>query len=563
MNEEKKKNRKEWVKTAAIVFLSVMLVLTFFSNTIMNYSLPEVATQYVQSGTITAKVRGSGTVESSDSYEVTIKETRKVASVAVKEGDTVQQGDVLIYLADQESDELEAAQDALQSAQDAYDTALLSADVNANVLANAGSGTSTASYRQQITDAQAAVTAAQADVDAWQDKYDDYTTQIALTPSNNADTTAEQAAYNTAKTNKENADFTLTEKKNALTAAQAKAATLASQIELLGSVSDGDAGDSTQLSTLTAQKAAADQAVIDAQTAVDSAQTAADAAQLAFDKAETALNNKKESGDTTGTVSSLTLQQASAKASLDAAQKVLEDKTAELTTLTTNINQTLGLTTLYRAVTDAQEKVAELTAESVGATVTADIAGTITSINATAGKEISAADTVAVIQPEGKGYTMSFSVTNDQAKKLSVGDVAELVNSWRYDDVTVTLASIKPDTSDPSQKKLLTFNVTGEGVTVGQTLNVSVGQKSGTYDLVVPNSAIREDNNGKFILIVETKSTALSNRYIATRVDVEVLASDDTSSAISGGLYGYEYVITTSTAPVEAGKQVRLANETS
>ena len=46
MNENGKKKR-EWVKTAAIIFLSVMLVLTFFSNTIMNYSLPEVATQYV------------------------------------------------------------------------------------------------------------------------------------------------------------------------------------------------------------------------------------------------------------------------------------------------------------------------------------------------------------------------------------------------------------------------------------------------------------------------------------------------------------------------------------
>ena len=35
--------RREWVKTVAIIFLAVLLVLTFFSNTIMNASLPEVA----------------------------------------------------------------------------------------------------------------------------------------------------------------------------------------------------------------------------------------------------------------------------------------------------------------------------------------------------------------------------------------------------------------------------------------------------------------------------------------------------------------------------------------
>ena len=97
-------------------------------------------------------------------------------------------------------------------------------------------------------------------------------------------------------------------------------------------------------------------------------------------------------------------------------------------------------------------------------------------------------------------------------------------------------------------------------VTAGQSLNVSVGDKSANYDMIVPNSAIREDNNGKFILTVESKSSPLGNRYIARRVDVEVVASDDTQSAITGGLYGYEFVITTSTKPVEAGKQVRLSD---
>jgi hypothetical protein len=140
-----------------------------------------------------------------------------------------------------------------------------------------------------------------------------------------------------------------------------------------------------------------------------------------------------------------------------------------------------------------------------------------------------------------------------------VGDKADLVNSWRYDDVDVVLSSIKPDTTNPGQSKLLTFDISGD-VTPGQTLNVSVGQKSASYDCIVPNSAIREDNNGKFVLIVESKSSPLGNRYVATRVDVQVLASDDTQSAVTGGLSGWEFVITTSNKPVEAGKLVRLSN---
>ena len=104
----------------------------------------------------------------------------------------------------------------------------------------------------------------------------------------------------------------------------------------------------------------------------------------------------------------------------------------------------------------------------------------------------------------------------------------------------------------------MVFNVAGD-VQVGQSISVSIGQRSASYDLVVPNSAVREDNNGKFILIVEAKNSPLGNRYMATRVDVEVLGADDNKTAIQAPLYGYEFVITTATQPVEAGKQVRLS----
>ena len=139
MNENGTK-RRDWVKNAAIVFLTVMLLLTFFSQTIMNYSLPEVATQYVQSGSITAKIRGSGTVESGDPYEVKVTETRKVASVAVRAGDTVQKGDILYYLEDKDSEELKAALDALEKAEKAYESALLNTNLTSSDIQEAENG---------------------------------------------------------------------------------------------------------------------------------------------------------------------------------------------------------------------------------------------------------------------------------------------------------------------------------------------------------------------------------------------------------------------------------------
>ena len=114
MEVTEKSKKRELIKSIAIVFLVVLLILTFFSGTIMNYSLPEVATQVVSGGTINAKIRGSGTVAANENYEVVINQTREVRSVCVKAGDKVAEGDLLFVLGDMESQELQDAQEQLR-----------------------------------------------------------------------------------------------------------------------------------------------------------------------------------------------------------------------------------------------------------------------------------------------------------------------------------------------------------------------------------------------------------------------------------------------------------------
>ena len=117
--EYKPKNR-DWVKNAAIIFLSVLLVLTFFSNTWMNRSLPEVATQSVTSGSITAKVRGTGTVTAVGTNTVKATETREIRAVMVKSGQKVEAGDVLFVLGQGDATALEAAQETLRQLELSY-----------------------------------------------------------------------------------------------------------------------------------------------------------------------------------------------------------------------------------------------------------------------------------------------------------------------------------------------------------------------------------------------------------------------------------------------------------
>ena len=570
MNENGGKKRREWVKNAAIIFLSVMLVLTFFSNTFMNYSLPEVAAQYVQSGTITAKIRGTGTVESGDPYNVKISETRTISSVLVKTGDKVEKGAPLLLLEDKESKELTDAQAALDKAMLDFELALLSGDISNSTFQNVQNGNVAS-----INTYQSRIVAAEAEIDRWQKQVDEATNainqlktaQVNVDAGGTPDTGSEQNKVNAAQAALNSDEVKIAKDKiSEWQAAQTTCqATIDKYNENIASSVSGNGfvnqvtEDEYQLALKNREQY---QSLINERQAFinnnpdkvkaydEKVQALADANKALADK-----QNSKENSTNSLTVQTqnwqteLDKRNIQLKAAQDTKEQLLKD-------ISTELNLDYQLDSLQKQ----RDDIAKLQENAVGASIEAPISGTITSVTVKAGDEAQPDTALVTMQPEGKGFTMSFSVTNDQAKRLSVGDKADLVNSWRYSDMDITLASIKPDTTDPGQKKLLTFDITGDEVTPGQSLNVSVGQKSANYDLIVPNSAIREDSNGKFILIVESKSSPLGNRYVATRVDVEVLASDDTQSAVSGALYGSEFVITTSTQPVEAGKLVRLAN---
>ena len=82
-----------------------------------------------------------------------------------------------------------------------------------------------------------------------------------------------------------------------------------------------------------------------------------------------------------------------------------------------------------------EEEIAKLEEKAMGASIKAPVSGTVTTLAYVAGETTKPDQAAAIIQMEGKGFTVSFAVTNEQAKKVKVGDVAELQNAWYYDAV--------------------------------------------------------------------------------------------------------------------------------
>lgn len=648
--EETKVSKREWVKTAAIIFLAILLVLTFFSNTIMNATLPEVAAQQIEGGTINAKIRGSGTVGANETYDVTINQTRKIASVLVKVGQSVNAGDTLFLLESQESDEVKAAQDELDQLELSYEKSLIDAGNNsakenhevqkardayneALALYHQYSTVDASQLAAEKTKAEQQLTLLQQASKVAQEQYDARTAEKSNLENQASELKAQTASLRTIldkqgeldaanNTLKQDEIQYINDYNRVLTIAGQDAQvamsyarypeTLAQKLEdtdlngvsttSVNSVSplteDDNTGAGTNPSggtTITTDprlKRAQEMAkayitIATDREKVNSLQTEVNRLvedtsginsvyeanamyqstlsgynqiqqQLATFDAET--QGLKQAAD--AAAQAVTDQQAVVQKLTDAGSAAETVKSTKASLEELLFNQQLGdssyldMQAAKENIEKKKEALAKLTANADELEVKAKVGGVVASIEVTAGNSIGPDTPLAKLNVADRGYTIKISVTAEQAKRVKVGDKADVVNYWGG-NVEAVLENIARD-PNTSGNNLLVFKLTGD-VDPNTNLTLSIGQKSASYDALVPNSAVRTDNNGTFVLALTSKSTPLSTRYTATRVPVQVLAQDDTMSAISGIGAG-EFVITTSTKPIEAGTQVKLAD---
>lgn len=539
---EFKTANREWVKNAAIIFLAVLLVLTFFSNTIMNRSLVEVATARVTDGNIVAKVRGTGTVTASGKHQVKATKTRTVRSVMVKAGQEVQTGDVLFILGEGDGDELEQAEQTLRELRVSYQKAALSLPTFDYTTQN-----------RAVSDAEKALDAADEKCAEAQKLYDDMFEKYG-----NKELAAQLAE---ALSQLQKAEDTMYQAQDAYDKRYQKAyaAVVDAQTAYDDAVKNGKSGDDLKPyedtlteaeKTLSGMSEESDPLLVAAKKQYDAAKAKydtiarqqedidyklipyRDALDAAYGEYEKAYNTYSDA------LSSLEYTQAQNEKTLAAAQ--------------------IDLASLADQISHQQEKIKSLAGEDDN-TVTANVSGKIDTIDCTAGDTVTKDSLMCTIEVPDMGHTVSFSVTNDQAQRLRTGDTATVSNYYWGNTITATLTNIRTDPKNPQTNKLLTFDLEGD-VTTGSELTLSVGQKSANYDTIVPNSAIRTDNNGSFVLAISQKSSPLGNRYIAKRVSIEVLASDDNNSAVVADLGNGDYVITTGSGPIKNGDQVRMAD---
>lgn len=571
MKELKVFPNRKWVIRAVVAFLVIMFLLTFFSNTIMNWSLPQVTLVYSSWGTMTTSLKGTGTIEAITQDKILAKGARVVDMVNFGVYEDVTAGDVIATLApatDEEKAELKEAQKTLDD--------LLAQKVIDDMQKKVYDYTS---FERAISDAKkaldeanaalsqaqgkdAAVRSAQAEVNAAQKKIDTLT----------ADIGSLEAARTSKAQAQGDAEYALSEAKQNLADAQAA---LAAAQEALAAVPPGE--DATE-----------------EQAAVDAAAAAVGAAQADVSQKQGVYSQL------TSDLNSITASIQSKNASLAAAQKELETANAKLMAAQSlpsvkdaqqtqilaqrsyddsvksladqkksdEIQQLIDKRTEEQkkiALDEAQKKVDDLTALYAETSIVAAKSGRISAMNISAGSQVAKGDVLVVIDVIENGFKVPMAFTADQVKQIQIGMGAR-IDGWGGSDQDATAVTIKPDPADPRNSRIVTFLLNNTEnmywFSSGTSITLVLNSRSQDYTCVVPLSAVHEESGETFVYAVKTKPSPLGDRYIAVKVPVTVLAKDDTSAALDPAAlsaYGSAVISESNDKSFKSGDQVRIA----
>ena len=502
--------KKTAAKVLGIFFLA-MAVCTFLSRAAASMTVPLADIQKVKEGKLSTLLTGEGVIEAKEEKLLSLESGLRMKSV-LQAGSRVQKGDTLAeydmeylqqVLEEKEAEirklELSLSQTRLQGEADASVPAAQSAGKDLD-LADAALSQAQADYDQTYWDAEAQKSQAQAELD---------------TALSHAQTALDEA-YAQATALEEAEQWEEAEALWQEAQAQYDAAVQSAQAQYDSVVSQADAALSQAQENLSAQETAR----IQAQNAYDTA--------VAQDQA--AAENEKRSQQENS------YQQQSIQVDLKQAQKELEKlqqvKAAGGKVLAEEDAVVKSVTAAAGGITDASSSIFLGTGGY-------QVKGTLTA------EDLSRAETgdPVKISIPGQGQAKEQTVTRILAGQTSSGEEGASAGQDTEQAGGTFYADLEEGTAVPGTQ--VTYEIEK--------------QSDGSYDQILPLSAVREENGQTYCLTAEPVETVLGTEYEVKKVALTVLEKDSSNAAVKSNLSKDDQVITGSSKEIREGDKVRLA----
>ena len=573
--------RRTRVVKAMIAFVVILALLTFFSNTIMNLTIPKVMGTYASRGNLSYSNSAKGNITVENHTEVKGLDGRTVDQVMVTNYDSVEKGDTILTLKSiEESEDIQTKKDRLKTL-----------EREAEYEERGSSTTDFTSYYDSINLAKATLSDAEDTLDMVLNRDDVEAENKKIIDEESAKAVSLEASVNAAAK-------TVEDIKKDIAAIDASIAPLKSQIDVYVALGTPTPTPTPVPGTEeTEPEPSLPEGVTPTPTPVpnlDPDGLDKDSPTYEMDKLLLKISQYEE-------------QKKNLESQLEAAQQRLDEASAELaecqgkiqdaknaiaalSTLPSEASARNAVTSAQNAVNSAQKSlsdamtqagisedkardlaedrdeeiaklkkdIAELEKQAKITAITAPVDGYIYNIAVSSGDTLTAKTLVTYIIPKtDRVCSVSFTFTSQAAQNIWVGMSLEVTSGF-INGCTVT--SIKPDPNNPRGYKIVKCMVDGNDAWPDEEITVNAGRGNDNYKCVVPSSAVSKDNNGAFVYVIVGSSTPLGDKYNVKRVDVTVEATDGSASAIKGeGLDKYDVMIVVrSEKPLEDGQRVRL-----
>lgn len=431
-NKDIKENKnRNIIKKSIYLFITVMLLLTFFSNTINNFMLPRVQITPIKEGALVKEIRGNGIVEAKEVFNSYINDSFIVEDIKINIGDTVKKGQVILIL-DKKKLEKQLQDELIILEQKKLSLQKLQEDCSFQIKTNTFSINES---ERKIADAQ-----------------------------------------------------------NNLEQKQKNLVTIESLIEI---------------------------------------------------GAETENNLEK------------------AKNELSVAERLYQNALDEKNRPTKSLD--LDIKSSELDIKLQKSKIDEIKEElKTIKNIAAPNDGIITAINCQKGSLLDPSKPLYTMSLPLEGFKLKVAIDSTKANYLMPGDEVEVsLNSSNEKKIKGKIVSIsinQPANIDRNSNpnKEIAIDIESRILMGGERAEIYVKKETKSYEMLLPNEAVRKEKNNFYVLVLKESDGPLGKEYYAQKIKIFCEDSDDSYTAVSGGLIFSDKVIFSSDKPLSDGDRVKI-----
>ena len=573
------KKEKRGIWKAVAIFFAAMIVFTLLSRVVYQRGTAVVKTAVPKPGTISHTVRLTGKTEENQVLAVTTVAGLRVGSVAVHEGQQVEQGQVLFtldmgYLEEAIVRQEQEMRKQQLTVQDAWSQNAASQSQKNNQQAQAQEN-----YNTAVTQAQTQLARAERDLERAkkalegfqngqdQGKAEEQALMAAVDQAEQACANAQNALDQLHRQMEEEIRQAQEE------AMRPKPVETQPPETTVPTVPEGttETGESQPLENLPQMAAATPQEleaiaqeirnryqgqILEAQRQVEAAQAVLKQAQQELDAfRQEQLAPPKSEEELKAAVEQAQEARDDALAALENA-KITYGRAIESANLPDGSNHSAQIGQItYDQMQLQLEKLEAL--RQAGGEILAPVDGIVTSTQVQTGQMT--ADTTAMLLADmSQGSRFTGQVSQEQCPYIGVGDPVTLRatgNGKEYRDLSVTTFTQQEDGTGR-----ITVQLPAGSLPLGASAQLQATRKSQGYGCCVPLTALHLDaKNQPYVLVAEPVDTVLGRQMQARKVNVTVLEKNETTAALAEGAVGaQDQVIVSADRAVDARSRIRV-----